>query len=113
MSPNSSLLTHEEREELDLTILARRVPDEQYVDPSHQQEALSLANLPAIEQDIADGIVVVFEPERIRVCPLPDPRWLTTLCHHQDNTRAADGGQVLPRSRCASRQENRLTTHSK
>ncbi len=42
MSPNSSLLTHEEREELDLTILARRVPDEQYVDPSHQQEALSL-----------------------------------------------------------------------
>jgi len=78
-----------------------------------QQEALSLANLPAIEQDIADGIVVVFEPERIRVCPLPDPRWLTTLCHHQDNTRAADGGQVLPRSRCASRQENRLTTHSK
>lgn len=42
MSPNSDLLTPEEREDLELTILARRVPDEQYVNPTHQQETLSL-----------------------------------------------------------------------
>ena len=36
-----------------------------------QQAALLLANLPAIEQDLAEGAVVVIEPARIRIRKLP------------------------------------------
>ncbi len=36
-----------------------------------QQAALLLANLPAIEHDLADGSVVIFEPGRLRVRALP------------------------------------------
>ena len=36
-----------------------------------QQAALLLANLPAIEQDLADGAVVVIEPARVRIRKLP------------------------------------------
>lgn len=36
-----------------------------------QQAALLLANLPAIENDLASGSVVVFEPDRIRIRTLP------------------------------------------
>ena len=36
-----------------------------------QQVALLLANLPALEQDLASGAVVVLEPGRIRIRKLP------------------------------------------
>jgi predicted nuclease of predicted toxin-antitoxin system len=36
-----------------------------------QQAALLLANLPAIEHDLAQGSIVVFEPTRMRVRALP------------------------------------------
>jgi hypothetical protein len=36
-----------------------------------QQFTLLLANLPASEQDLAAGSVVVFEPDRIRIRALP------------------------------------------
>jgi predicted nuclease of predicted toxin-antitoxin system len=36
-----------------------------------QQAALLLANLPAIENDLASGSVVIFEPNRIRIRTLP------------------------------------------
>jgi len=36
-----------------------------------QQVALLLANLPALEQDLAEGAVVVLEPGRMRVRKLP------------------------------------------
>jgi predicted nuclease of predicted toxin-antitoxin system len=36
-----------------------------------QQAALLLANLPAIENDLASGSVVVVEPDRIRIRTLP------------------------------------------
>jgi len=36
-----------------------------------RQAALLLANLPAIEDDLARGGIVVFEPDRIRVRALP------------------------------------------
>lgn len=39
--------------------------------PVEQQAALLLANLPAIEPDLAQGSVVLFEPERIPVRALP------------------------------------------
>jgi predicted nuclease of predicted toxin-antitoxin system len=35
------------------------------------QAALLLANLPAITTDLAGGAIVVFEPTRIRIRPLP------------------------------------------
>jgi len=38
---------------------------------SEQQAALLLANLPAIQQDLESGAVVVVEPDRIRVRRLP------------------------------------------
>jgi predicted nuclease of predicted toxin-antitoxin system len=38
--------------------------------PEHQSEML-LANLAAIERDLADGSIVVVEPDRIRVRGLP------------------------------------------
>lgn len=38
MSPNSSLLTPDEREDLSLTVLASHLPDEQYEDLAQQQE---------------------------------------------------------------------------
>jgi predicted nuclease of predicted toxin-antitoxin system len=36
-----------------------------------QQAALLLANLPAIENELAEGSVVAFEPGRIRIRALP------------------------------------------
>jgi predicted nuclease of predicted toxin-antitoxin system len=36
-----------------------------------QQAALLLANLPALEQDLAEGAVVVLEPGRVRIRKLP------------------------------------------
>jgi cytochrome c oxidase subunit 3 len=42
MSPEQTLLTPDERAELELTVLAGRVPDEQYVDAAHQQGSASL-----------------------------------------------------------------------
>jgi len=36
-----------------------------------QQAALLLANLPAIEHDLAEGAVVVLEPGRVRIRKLP------------------------------------------
>jgi predicted nuclease of predicted toxin-antitoxin system len=36
-----------------------------------QQAALLLANLPTIEQDLANGAIVVLEPGRVRVRSLP------------------------------------------
>ena len=36
-----------------------------------QQAALLLANLPAIQQELAEGAVVVIEPARIRIRKLP------------------------------------------
>ncbi len=36
-----------------------------------QQAALLLANLPAIEHDLTQGSIVVFEPDRIRARALP------------------------------------------
>jgi predicted nuclease of predicted toxin-antitoxin system len=36
-----------------------------------QQAALLLANLEAIEHDLAEGSIIVFEPDRIRVRALP------------------------------------------
>jgi len=36
-----------------------------------QQVALLLANLPALEQDLGEGAVVVLEPGRMRVRKLP------------------------------------------
>jgi cytochrome c oxidase subunit 3 len=42
MSPDYTLLTPDEREELDFTVLASHLPDEQYVDLDQQQETSSL-----------------------------------------------------------------------